>query len=68
MSRGSMTMRLMWRDVRSPMGAHVFPPSVDLKTPSPHEVLWRLFDSPVPTQTRSGFEGDTATSPIDIRP
>src|SRR5436853_626776 len=46
---------------------HVSPPSVDLQTPSPQLVLWRLFDSPVPTHSRSGLLCETATSPIDIR-
>src|SRR5262252_4534461 len=36
--------------------------------PSPHDVLWRLFDSPVPTYTRSGLFCETAMSPIDINP
>src|SRR5687768_15368937 len=33
--------------------------------PSPHDELRRLFDSPVPTHTTSGFDGATATAPID---
>src|SRR5512146_968351 len=65
---GSMTMRLMCLESRSPMFVNVLPPSLDFHTPSPHEVLWRLFDSPVPTHTTSGFDCDTATSPIDISP
>src|SRR5512143_1430249 len=65
---GSMTTRLMCCDSRSPMFVNVLPPSVDFHTPSPQEVLWRLFDSPVPTQTTSAFDCDTATSPIDINP
>src|SRR5512146_820145 len=67
-SLGSMTIRLMCLDSRSPTFVNVLPPSVDFQTPSPHDVLWRLFDSPVPTQTTSGFDCDTVTSPIDMRP
>src|SRR5438093_13738246 len=33
--------------------------------PSPTEALLRSQDSPVPTQTISGFEGSIATAPID---
>src|SRR3954469_2336604 len=65
---GSIRMRLMCFDWASPMSWKVLPPSVDLNTPPPHEVLWRLFDSPVPTQITSGFDCDTVTSPIDMRP
>ncbi len=61
-------MRLMCFESLSPMFWNVLPPSVDFQTPSPHDVLWRLFDSPVPTQTTSGFYCDTVTSPIDISP
>src|SRR5262249_51776066 len=48
-----------------PMCFQVSPPSADLYTPSPHDELWRLFASPVPTQTRFGSEGAIAMSPID---
>ena len=44
---------------------HDLPPSVDLKTPSPHDELWRLLFSPVPTHTRFASVGAMATSPID---
>ena len=33
--------------------------------PSPHDELWRLFASPVPTHTTFGSVGLIATSPID---
>jgi hypothetical protein len=33
--------------------------------PSPKLALWRLFASPVPTQTMSGFDGAMAISPIE---
>src|SRR4051812_30173686 len=65
---GSIRMRPMCFESRSPTLVNVFPPSVDLKTPSPHEVLCRLFDSPEPSQSTSGFDCDTVTSPIDISP
>ncbi len=41
------------------------PPSIDRNTPSPHGELWRFCGSPVPTQTTSGFEGASVTSPIE---
>src|SRR6188768_4202331 len=66
--RGSSTIRLMNREVLSPMFVHVLPPSVDLYTPSPQLVLCRLFDSPVPTHTRSGLFCEMAMSPMDISP
>src|ERR1700676_940393 len=43
---------------------HVFPPSSDLYTPSPHEELCRLLGSPLPTHTTDGSEGAMAMSPI----
>src|SRR5271165_7378058 len=46
------------------MFCQVFPPSMDLYTPSPQEELCRLFASPVPTQTMEGSEGAVAMSPI----
>ena len=52
----------------SPTLANVLPPSVDFHTPSPHDVVWRLFASPVPTHTTSGFCCETATSPIASSP
>src|SRR3990172_257973 len=47
----------------SPRWVHVVPPSVVRYTPLPHEVLWRLFCSPVPAQMTFGLEGAMATSP-----
>src|ERR1700675_2985116 len=46
------------------MFCQVFPPSTDLYAPSPHEELWRLFGSPVPTHTTDGSDGAIAMSPI----
>src|ERR1044071_6215448 len=55
----------MWFDALSPVLLQLFPPSVDLYTPSPNPTLrWLLF-SPVPTHTISGFFGSTATVPIE---
>src|SRR6185436_20880963 len=63
---GSITMRATCCDRARPIFCHVLPPSVLLYTPSPNDVVWRLFTSPVPAHTRSGFDGETATQPIDI--
>src|SRR5678815_859856 len=65
-SVGSMTMRATERVSLRPMFDHVFPPSVDLYTPSPQLELWRVLASPVPTHTVSGADGATATAPMDI--
>src|ERR1035437_3210334 len=65
---GSMTILLMCFDSRRPTCANVFPPSVDLYSPSPHDVLCRLFDSPVPIHTTFGLDCCTATAPIESRP
>src|SRR5712671_7444089 len=46
------------------MFCHVFPPSTDLYAPSPHDELWRLFGSPVPTHTTEGSDGAIAMSPM----
>src|SRR5260221_2409392 len=48
----------------SPMFCQVFPPSSDLYAPPPHDELWRLFGSPVPTHTTEGSDGAIAMSPI----
>ncbi len=49
------------------MFRQVIPASVDLKTPVPEYEypLCRGWVSPVPTQTISGFEAETATSPME---
>src|ERR1700723_2829311 len=52
---------LSWR----PTLIQFSPPSIDLETTSPTETLLRTHDSPVPTQTFLGFEGSTATAPMD---
>src|SRR5713226_6418186 len=43
---------------------HVFPPSLDLYAPFPHDELCRLFGSPVPTHTIDGSDGAIAMSPM----
>src|ERR1051326_1574102 len=58
-------MRPMCCESRRPMFLHVLPPSIDLYRPSPDDTLLRALASPVPTQTMSGSEGATATSPSD---
>ena len=45
------------------MWVQVFPASMDLYIPLPHEELWRLFCSPVPNQRMLGFPGKMAMSP-----
>ena len=60
-----MTILLMCLDSRNPSCCHVFPPSVDLNTPSPHGELCRFCGSPVPTHTTLGFDCETVTSPMD---
>src|SRR3990172_470485 len=58
------TMTLpMCRVSTSPRWVHVLPASVERYMPLPHEVLWRLFCSPVPAQITSGLDGEIATSP-----
>src|SRR6266571_6412193 len=61
---GWITTRPIDRVSLSPMLVHVFPPSADLYTPSPHDWERRLFFSPVPTHTTFVSEGATARSPI----
>ena len=41
-------MRLICRESRRPTFVQVFPPSVDLYTPSPEDRSLRMSDSPVP--------------------
>src|SRR5215467_2786397 len=65
---GSMRMRLMCFEFVRPTFVNVLPPSVDFQTPSPQDVVWRLFASPEPTQITSGFCCDTVTSPIASKP
>ena len=54
---------IVWVSVR-PLCWNVRPPSVDLKTPTPGIDARNRFDSPVPTQRMSGFDGATAMSPM----
>src|ERR1041385_307066 len=62
---GSIRTFPMWFEFLSPLLLQLFPPSVDLYTPSPYPTLrWLLF-SPVPTHTTRGFFGSTATVPIE---
>src|ERR1041384_7872623 len=48
----------------SPRELQVLPPSVVLKTPSPCDTLPRIANSPVPTNTTSGFDALTPPPPI----
>src|SRR5437868_3194664 len=63
-----MTTRPMCCVSFRPMFRQDLPPSMDLYTPSPHETLLRGLASPVPTQTMSGLDGATATSPMEEVP
>src|SRR5438552_8815147 len=47
------------------MNCQVLPASGDMKTPRPSTTSLRGLPSPVPTHTRFGFEGASATAPID---
>src|SRR4029078_6275340 len=46
LSSGSMMMRPMCLEVVRPIDLYVLPPSVDLSTPSPQHVPWRLVGPP----------------------
>src|SRR5262245_525602 len=48
-----------------PMCVQVLPASVDLYIPVPGRLARKMLSSPVPTYTMFGFDGATATSPID---
>src|SRR6185295_421053 len=52
-------------ELAKPMCVHVFPASVDLYIPSPGMMLPRMHDSPMPMNTMSGLDSDTATAPTD---
>src|SRR5262249_38486192 len=62
---GWMTIRPMCAVSASPLWSQVLAPSGDLYRPLPQDTLLRGLASPVPTQTTSGFEGATATSPME---
>jgi len=62
--RGATTTAPMYGEERRPTFVHVFPASVDLKTPLPG-VNDQPDRSPVPTYTVLGSEGATATAPTD---
>src|ERR1700689_4773304 len=61
---GSITIRPMLCVSSRPTWVQLRPPSIDLYTPLPHDELWRLFGSPLPTHTTEGSEGAIATAPI----
>src|SRR5437660_11141521 len=48
-----------------PTCVQVLPASADLYTPSPGMMLPRMHDSPVPMNTMSGFDSETATAPTE---
>src|SRR5215212_5765580 len=47
-----------------PRKFQVFPASVDFQRPSPPAVLPRMYVSPPPTHTMSGFDGSTPMAPM----
>jgi hypothetical protein len=61
-----MTIRGIVSVAARPMWRQVWPPSADLYTPAPAFELRKMFASPVPTQTMSGFDGAMVTSPIEV--
>src|SRR5205809_5328640 len=63
---GWTTMRPIACVLSSPIGFQVSPPSVDLKTPAPGEIVLREFGSPVPAQTCMVSLGAIANIPIEI--
>ena len=67
-SRGSITMRPMCCVLGSIGLDQLFPPSIDLKTPMPHDELCMLFASPLPTHTTSPLDGAAATAPTEPTP
>ncbi len=49
----------------SPLTCQVLPPSGEKYTPRPISTSLRGLASPVPTQTSFGFDGASATAPMD---
>src|SRR5256885_173379 len=62
---GSITIRVICPTSPRPMNCQLLPASGDMKTPRPSTTSLRGFPSPVPTHTTFGFEGASATAPID---
>src|SRR4051812_2637743 len=62
---GWMRIFEMASESENPTFAQVLPASLDLYTPSPGMMLPRMHDSPMPMNTTSGFDSDTATAPTD---
>src|SRR5512146_903156 len=62
---GWTTMRPIACVFSSPMSFHVIPPSVDLYTPPPGEMVLREFGSPVPAHTCIVSLGAMASMPIE---
>jgi hypothetical protein len=62
---GWMRIFEMFSASRKPTCVQVLPASVDLYTPSPAMMLPRMQVSPMPMNTMSGLDSDTATAPTD---
>src|SRR5258708_33740355 len=60
-------MRPTAPDFSRPIDFHVRPPSVDLKTPQPGEIVLRESSSPVPAHTCAVSFDRTASSPIETQ-
>ena len=58
-------MREIWLASPSPMNFHDLPASGEKYTPCPLTTSLRILPSPVPTQTRFGFDGASAIAPIE---
>src|SRR3954467_1979872 len=63
---GCTAMRPMACVFSRPIDFHVMPPSVDLKTPPPGEIVLREFGSPVPAHTCIVSLGAIANIPIEM--
>src|SRR4030095_8461097 len=62
---GWMRIFEMASEALKPTCVQVLPASTDLYTPSPGMMLPRMHDSPIPMNTTSGFDSETATAPTD---
>ena len=67
-SRGCTITRPSVCEFSKPIRVNVLPASVLLYIPSPYDVVWRLFASPVATYTMSGFDGARVMSAIEADP
>src|SRR5205807_10313684 len=64
-SAGPITLRVICPASPRPTRCQLSPASGDMMLPRPSTTSLRGFPSPVPTHTTFGFEGASATAPID---